>query len=59
MRYMVVRIHAESKMPFPIMNKEGDIVFYDSAFDANLERIYLQPNYEELLKVQPTTLSLK
>jgi hypothetical protein len=35
----------------PVKNKRGKIEAYDSRKEANEERIYLQPDYDNLLRV--------
>ena len=35
----------------PLKNKEGNIQHFDNMEEANIDRIYHQPDYNELLKV--------
>ncbi len=50
MKFIVVR-KGQNGINFPVINKQGDVEFFDSEADADIERINLQPDYDELLKV--------
>ena len=55
MKFIVVR-KGEAGINFPIMDKDGCLSIFDNREEADLERIYHQPDYEETLVVFSTKL---
>ena len=49
MKYTIMEF--ENEIGSQIKNKEGKPYFFNSMEEANIDRIYLQPDYENLLKV--------
>ena len=47
--FMIVR--KINGVNIPLKNKEGNIHHFDNIEEANIDRIYHQPDYNELLKV--------
>lgn len=54
MRYIVCKKVEDFNVP--LLDKQNNVIMFDNDFDANIERIYLQPDYDELLKVVPTNI---
>jgi hypothetical protein len=61
MKFIVVRVNTEEDRitVFPVVNEKGDVEFFEDRETADFERIYLQPDYDELLKVHETKLDEK
>ena len=47
--FMVVK--KKDNINIPLKDKEGNIQYFKDEESANIERIYYQPDYAELLKV--------
>ena len=45
-----------NEVNIPLVDKEENLLIFDTDIEANIERIYLQPDYDENLKVMPTKL---
>lgn len=39
-----------------LLDQEGNLIMFDNEVDAEIERIYQQPDYEERLIVYPSRL---
>ena len=55
MKYFVIRVD-DYGMRHPIQDENGDIGFFNNKEEADLERMYYQPDYKEKLMVHETKL---
>ena len=54
-KYTIVRVDYDSGMKFPVIDEDGISLQFDTEIEADIDRIYLQPDYEERLEVYERT----